>query len=198
MDFSALDNEELFHLALHAVGQNQHTEAIQLLKFALERSPDDARLCYLLGVEYAQIELYDRAIEQLEQAVKQDPQLKMAAFQLGLLYLTQGSPEQAVEAWKVIDTVDSHDPVRLFRDGLQHLIRDEFNPCRDLLTRGIQANHAIPALNTDMQRILAQLDVLEMANASATPAANGTTTSNLAAGSVFIRAYSEPNADNPH
>lgn len=175
-----LDTEELFHLALRAIEQQQHPEAIELLKQALARDPKQGRLHYLLGAEYAQIGLYDRAVAAMEEAISLDASLYTAVFQLGLLYLTQGQAEAAVKAWAPLEKLDPQDPLYLFSRGLQHLAKDEFDACREHLQKGIALNQSLPVLNRDMQLVLDQLP----------GAAPGTETqAETKHSSVFIQAY---------
>ncbi|POZ63778.1 hypothetical protein C2I19_01625 [Chromobacterium alticapitis] len=180
MDYSVLDQEELFQLAVHAMENQQHAEAVTLLKQGVLNDGSDARLRYLLGAEYAQIGLFDRAAAEMEHAVALQPDLVMAVFQLGLLYLTQGRPEQAVQTWLGLDPLPQDHPLQLFRQGLQHLIRDEFAESRESLTQGMSANQLVPALNADMQRIVLQIDARNAAAEQTAPAA---------AGSVLLRGY---------
>ncbi|MFL6712461.1 MAG: tetratricopeptide repeat protein [Sulfurifustis sp.] len=153
-----LDSQELLHLALDASRRHKHEDAITLLKRALAIAPDDARLHYLLGAEHAQIGLYDRAAEEMQNAVHLDPKLETAHFQLGLLHVTSGRVEQAAEAWKPLDKLGPDHPLYLFKTGLLHLSKDEFSECERNLRRGIGANKANPALNNDMQRILREIE----------------------------------------
>jgi tetratricopeptide (TPR) repeat protein len=152
-----LDTDELLHLALRAADQNQHEQAIVYLKRALEQSPRDARLHYMLGAEHAQIGLYDRAAQEMERAVELDPGLSTAHFQLGLLHLTSARVERAEQAWAPLDQLDSGHCLRLFKTGLLHLARDEFQQCADLLARGMAANTLNASLNQDMERVLDQV-----------------------------------------
>ncbi|OHX12054.1 hypothetical protein BI347_00025 [Chromobacterium sphagni] len=195
MNYAVLDQEELFRLALHAMENQQHAEAIALLKQGLSNDDQDARLHYLLGVEYAQIGMPERGVEALERAVALRPALEMAVFQLGLLYLTQGQPDQAVRAWQGLDPLPEESPLQLFRQGLQHLIRDEFSQCRSLLTQGIAANQAVPVLNADMARILQQLEPLEEAVQAGVPPEEETQPAVGAAGSLFLRGYAASGDD---
>lgn len=187
-----LDKDELFHLALHAINQQQHPEAIELLKRALSVAPEEGRLHYLLGAEYAQIGLYDRAVESMSHAVTLDPALHLAAFQLGLLHLTQGQPDQAASSWEALATLPEEDPLFQFSTGLKHLAKDEFDACKVCLEKGMALNQAIPALNHDMQQVLDQIAKLGNTNTTEPPASN---TEN----SVFIKAYtSNPGDDTLH
>ena len=114
--------------------------------------------------------MYDWAIETFEKLIADfsaqgafDPSfqfLHTASFQLGLLYLTQGQPDQAAQTWALLVDLPESDPLRLFSLGLQHLAKDEFTQCQALLEEGIKNNHSNPALNTDMQRILGEIAAL--------------------------------------
>ncbi|MCS3806388.1 tetratricopeptide (TPR) repeat protein [Chromobacterium alkanivorans] len=192
MDYAVLDQEELFQLALQAMESQQHAEAVALLKQGVRNDGEDARLRYLLGAEYAQIGLFDRAAAEMEQAVALQPGLVMAVFQLGLLHLTQGLPERAEQAWQGLDALAADHPLQLFRQGLSHLIRDEFADCRERLMLGIAANQAAPMLNEDMKRILEQIDAQQSAVPETEPAAGGS------AGTLLLRGYASSGDDKLH
>lgn len=162
---SNLDTAELLHLALEAAGRNDHGAAISYLKQALDlpagttaSSTDYARLLYLLGAEYAQIGLMDRAQEQMARAVEMDPGLHTARFQLGLLLLTQARPEAALEVLAPLKDLGPQQAFFHLEAGLAHLVRDEFTACRESLLQGMELNAASAApnlaLNADMQKIL--------------------------------------------
>jgi len=152
-----LDDVELVHLALHAMRNERHDEALNLLKRTVHTYPGNANAHYLLGAEHAQIGLYDRAIEEMAEAVRLDPALAAAHFQLGLLHLTGGRPREAEAAWKPLDELAAHDALRLFKSGLLHLTRDEFAECITNLEAGIANNRLNEALNDDMRRVLSDL-----------------------------------------
>lgn len=149
-----LDAEELLQLAIRASESNRHEDALGFLKRAIDQSPDDAKLHYMLGAEHAQIGLYDRAAEEMAKAVALDPKLHTAHFQLGLLHITSGRVPEADGAWKALDSLGERHPLYLFKTGLLHLVRDEFEQCQDMLKRGIALNNFNEALNRDMQRVL--------------------------------------------
>jgi Flp pilus assembly protein TadD len=152
-----LDSEELLHLALLASKQNKHEESISLLKRAQNKAPKEGKIYYLLGAEHAQIGLYDRAAEEMTKAVALDPQLHTASFQLGLLHITSGRIDAATQAWQPLDALGGENPLFLFKTGMLHLVRDEFEQCATLLKKGMRLNYSNESLNQDMQRIL--LDV---------------------------------------
>jgi tetratricopeptide (TPR) repeat protein len=148
-----LDGEELVHLALRASAAQQPEEAMKYLKTATNRFPDNAKARYLLGAEHASIGMYERAIEDLSEALRLDPGLVTARFQLGLLYMTRGAPKDAERAWKPLDELDPTSPLYLFKTGLTHLLHDRLRECVQTLEEGIARNTVAP-LNDDMRRVV--------------------------------------------
>jgi tetratricopeptide (TPR) repeat protein len=153
-----LDDDELLHLALHAMQGDRHEEAIDLLKRTIEAHPESARAHYLLGAEHARIGLYDRAVDEMAAAVRLDPRLAAARFQLGLLHLTSGRHQEAQSVWTPLDQLAANDPLRIFKSALSYLIRDERAQCIEALRHGIEVNKANQALNEDMRRLLADVE----------------------------------------
>lgn len=162
---STLDSSELFHLALESARRDDHGAAITYLKRALDlpegataSASDYARMLYLLGAEYAQIGLMDRAQEHMRQALELAPALHAARFQLGLLLITQALPDQAIEVLAPFQSLGEHHMFFHFRAGLEHLVRDEFEPCKESLLKGMKLNETSPefnsALNGDIQKLL--------------------------------------------
>ena len=157
MNPSTLDDDELLHLALHAGREHRHDEAIGYLKRAVHEFPNSAKAHYLLGAEHAQIGLYERAVAEMDEAVRLDPALAVARFQLGLLQLTTGHSRAAELAWQPLDQLPHHHPLYLFKSGLLHLIRDELPACILALEQGITNNVDNEPLNEDMRRVLNDL-----------------------------------------
>jgi tetratricopeptide (TPR) repeat protein len=154
-----LDNDELVHLALYAMRNDRHDEAMSLLKRAIEASPDSAAAHYLLGAEHAQIGLYDRAVAEMAESVRLDPGIPAAHFQLGLLHLTAGRVREAETAWQPLERLAVDDPLRLFKSALLHLVNEERELCIQELQAGIERNTLNEALNDDMRRLLADLQM---------------------------------------
>jgi tetratricopeptide (TPR) repeat protein len=156
-----LDEAEMLHLALHAMGNDRHEESMRLLKRTLHTYPSSARARYLLGAEHAQIGMFDRAVAEMAEAVKLDPGLSIGHFQLGLLHVTAGRVREAEAAWQPLDQLPADDPLRLFKSAMLHLVRDEFPACIEELQAGIAHNKRNEPLNDDMRRLLADLQKRE-------------------------------------
>jgi len=152
-----LDEAEMLHLALHAMGSDRHEESMRLLKRTLHTYPSSARARYLLGAEHAQIGMYDRAVAEMAEAVKLDPGLFIGHFQLGLLHVTAGRVREAEAAWQPLENLPPDDPLRLFASAMLDLVRDEFATCIEKLQAGIARNKNNKPLNDDMRRLLVDL-----------------------------------------
>jgi hypothetical protein len=118
------------------------------------RFPGDARLLFLQGSVLAELRRYDEARAAMTAAVDVAPDFAIARFQLGLLELTSGLPVEAEATWGPLKRLPQDAPLRVFAEGLAHLIRDEFPQTVTLLRRGIALNGEIPILNRDMQLII--------------------------------------------
>jgi len=162
-----LDESELLHLALHAMGEDHHDESMRLLKRTLTAYPRSAQAHYLLGAEHAQIGMYDRAVDEMAEAVRLDPSLTSAHFQLGLLHVTAGRVREAQAAWSPLDRLPPDDPLRLFKSGMLHLVHNELALCAQELRAGIAHNKLNEALNNDMRRLLADVEQRQGGSAAA-------------------------------
>ena len=172
-----LDDVELLHLALNAMRQDRHDQAMSLLKRAIQTSPDNAKAHYLLGAEHAQIGLYDRAVADMTEAVRLDPSLAAARFQLGLLHLTSGRWREAEAVWQPLDQLAADDALRLFKSALLHLVQDDRAKCIEELQAGIARNKLNEALNDDMRRLLVDLQSREAGQSVAKEAASNSNAS---------------------
>ena len=124
------------------------------LQAAVRNDPLNAELRYLLGAELAQDGLAEQAIVELSTAVKLKPALHTARFQLGLLHLTLARPNECLAAWEPLDAAEGEPSLKLFKHGMEALIRDDFQQCIDLLRRGIELNTTNPPLNRDMAMVI--------------------------------------------
>ena len=183
---ATLDADELLHLAVAASDRDQSDQAIVFLKRAIEVDPDHAKAHYLLGAEHAQIGMFEHAIEDMRRAVELDRGLDAARFQLGLLQLTSRQPQAADDTWRELDRLGPDHPYVLFKTGLLHLARDEFDACLRCLRDGIAANTANAPLNGDMQKIVVQVETL-LAQQGAQPQAAAA--DEAPASHLFLDAY---------
>jgi tetratricopeptide (TPR) repeat protein len=127
------------------------------LERAVSEEPENAALRHRLGAHYAQLGQYEQAERELYRSIGLNPQAHVARFQLGLLHLTRGDTHRAISTLAPLEALEDSDSLKLFKRGLEALIRNDFVACARLLDLGMAANSANPALNTDMQLILAKL-----------------------------------------
>ena len=186
-----LDADELMHLALVASRESRNEDAIVYFKRALEIAPNEAGLHYLLGAQYLRIGLNERAVGHIEHALALNPGLDGARFQLGWIYWAHGHVDTASETWKPLDSQGAQHPLYLFKTGLLHLAKQQYDECEDLLRRGIAANRVDVPLNRDMAQILKQL---QGRGTSKPSAPRGTETASGGVASSKVEAPSKPAA----
>jgi tetratricopeptide (TPR) repeat protein len=153
-----LDQQELFQLALKAGGSGDAGAAIAYLKEAVSRPDATANAHYMLGAEYAQLQMYDRAADELEAALALDPALATARLQLGLLWLGAGDGARAAGVLQPLTEGGVAEALAYFGAGLLHLIGDDLPAARASLLAGIALNTSNAPLNADMQGIVAEID----------------------------------------
>jgi tetratricopeptide (TPR) repeat protein len=153
--------DELTRKALEASAHEDSEGAITCLKEAIEVDGQAALPRYLLGAEYAQIGLIDRAVAEMSRAVSSDPGLAIARFQLGLLHLTSGRVEEAAATWQRLDALGELHPLRLFKEGLLQMARDRFAEAKFLIEEGLARHSGNTPLDADMRKVLAQIERAE-------------------------------------
>jgi tetratricopeptide (TPR) repeat protein len=151
---------ELLQLALDADKNNNRGVALSYLKEAVSRPDATAAAHFMLGAEYAQIQMYDRAIAEMESALKVDPSLSLARIQLGLLLLGAGAVAQAVAQLTPLAALPETNPLHCFGRGLLSLAHEDFNTAMGFLIQGISINTSNAPLNTDMQRLIDDISKL--------------------------------------
>ncbi|MEX2963072.1 tetratricopeptide repeat protein [Microbulbifer sp. TYP-18] len=150
----SLDAEELFHCALDASNRKQHDKAIELMKRSIDLEEHPAKHL-MLAAEYAEIKMYERAIEGMKTAVEMAPQLWIAQFQLSQLYIVIQDFDKAKKIWKKLLTAsDSPQYFRDFAEGLLALSEKETEKGVELLRKGMNENKENPALNGDIEKII--------------------------------------------
>lgn len=157
LTLDSFDTDELFHLALQKSQTGAHDEAIHYLKAALTREPQ-ARTHYLLGAEYAEIGMRERAIDQISQALVLDNSLHMASYQLGLLHFLNGDNDPARSAWKPLLHLPTTDPLHHLGRGLIAVLDSEPTIANEALRTAKSLNNHNPALERDIDNLLRHLE----------------------------------------
>lgn len=164
-----LDPDKLFDLALQASQANDTQKSIGFIKTALDQSPGDTRMWYMLGTLYGDIGIYDKAVLNMEKALEIDPNYGIARFHLGLLHLMAGKQEQAEATWLPLNTLGDTHYLTLFKAGLLKIVGDEIEQGIALIREGINRNHLVESLNKDMETVIENASLSLQAERDITP-----------------------------
>ncbi len=126
----------------------------------LARFPDDPRLHFLRGSILAGRQRAIEAHASLARAVELAPEFHIARYQLGFFELTSGEADKALSTWGPLLRLPQTHHLRLFVEGLTHLVRDEFAEAIDSMKAGMAANTENPPLNNDIALLVAECEKL--------------------------------------
>jgi tetratricopeptide (TPR) repeat protein len=157
LPLDSLDQTDLLQLALQATTANDNGTALYYLKEAILRPDATAPVRFLLASLYAQLNLFDKAIPEMEAALALDPTMGVARFQLGLMQLTAGNTARAMEVLLPLADYGPAHYLAHFGAGLRLLIQDELEAAVQCLAKGISLNKDVVAMNDDMRKIIDRL-----------------------------------------
>lgn len=80
------------------IGEENYSEAIEVLELGLDRSPEVNSLKFALGRAYKATGEYELAIEQFNHVINRNRHNYEAHYQLGVIYYEQGEVERATES----------------------------------------------------------------------------------------------------
>jgi tetratricopeptide (TPR) repeat protein len=157
-EYDILDHEELMFLGLEASERGERALAMSLFKrsIALEKSP---KAVFLLAMEYAELMMYDRAIEGVEEAIRLAPEFSGPHYTLSLLLYNQGRYEEARAALRPLVELASHsDYYYHYGVALKAVLDHDLPKARKHLEQGIAVNDQNPAVAKTMVGMLEQLN----------------------------------------
>jgi len=157
MSYDKLDNDELLRIALDAINQDKHAEAVSMLKTLLERDSKHVFGTYLLAAEHAQLGMMERAEEGFVKTVELAPDFPMARFQLGQLYIVKNDMNAAKTLLAPLTQLPAGQALSCYAKGLTAAANEEANEAIIQLQAGLACEQEIPALAQDMQRVLNNL-----------------------------------------
>jgi len=123
----------------------------------LTRYPDDPRLHFMRGSVLAGQAEHIKAHASLTRAVELAPEFAIARYQLGFFELTSGEADQALSTWGPLLKAPKDNYLRVFVEGMTHVIRDEFTEAFAKFERGIALNQENEPLNGDIQLLMREL-----------------------------------------
>lgn len=176
MDVSKLDSEELIRLALAEINEGSSSDAVVLLKTLLEREPGHVFARYLLAAQHAQMGLMDRAEAGFSATVAAAPEFPIARFQLAQLLLSQARVEEAKAHLKLLAQLPADQALSRYAAALLALADEDLSCALQELEAGLACHQEIPALASDMARIVATLEAAAGAAAIAAVAQGSTAT----------------------
>lgn len=186
---SMLDQAELLQLAMNASTAVDSGSAIAYLKEAVARADATGAAHYLLGAEYAQIGMYERAVSEMESALALDPALATARLQLGLLWIGAGAVERAAMVLAPLAELAPDDALRHFGAGLCLLIDNQLDQAVVRIEQGMAHNTSNAPLDQDMRKILNGIAKVRAGAGAPAPAAAPAAAADADTQHVLLSAY---------
>lgn len=106
--------------------------AIEGLKQFLVQFPDNEVAAGLLGATYFEIGLPQQALEHYQRVMELNPQNALARFQIGMVHLSRGEHQAALEAWAPL-TLDSREFMAHFHSALACMELGDTARAREML-----------------------------------------------------------------
>jgi tetratricopeptide (TPR) repeat protein len=177
-----------------AIAAQDTLAGLAAIDATLRDYPEDARLHFLKGSMLIGEKRFIAAHTALREAVRLDPELHIARFQLGFFELTSGEAEAALVSWQPLKAVlPAEHYLQLFVEGLEHLVADRFIPCIESLQAGMAVNAENTPLNGDMQLIIDRCRELLGEQGSADPGLDAGDGAAVSATSFLLGTSRRPN-----
>lgn len=145
---------------LIATREEDGHDDLQEIDALLRRYPDDPRLHFMRGSVLAASSRPIEAHGALARAVEIAPDFRIARYQLGFFELTSGEAGRALSTWGPLLAAPDSDYLRIFVEGMTHLIRDEFSLAIEKFQKGLVLNDENQPLNNDIRLLMAEVERL--------------------------------------
>lgn len=142
---------------LVALLEEPDSDDLAAIDTVLKRYPEDPRLHFMRGSLLAGQSEHIKAHAALTRAVKLAPDYAIARYQLGFFELTSGEADQALSTWGPLLRGPKDNYLRVFVEGMAHVIRDEFAEAIATFERGIALNKENMPMNGDIQLLMREL-----------------------------------------
>ncbi|MFZ6874486.1 hypothetical protein ACO0LF_20710 [Undibacterium sp. Di27W] len=153
--------DETLQEALRVSQANDGLAAIRLFQQALAINPQSATTYCLLAAEYITLGQVAESETAYANALVLAPDFHLARFQMGLLQFTSVRVAVALLTWQPLLALPDDHALKLFAMGFAHMAQDDFNVALGYFDRGITCNIDIAPLNTDIQRVIAEIKALQ-------------------------------------
>jgi len=147
---------------LVAALQSNDAGELQLVDDQLKKFPEDPRLHFMRGSLLAARKQPVAAHAALCRAVELAPDYHIARYQLGFFELTSGEVDAALATWGPLHRLPEQHYLRIFIEGMIHLVRDEFEPAIARFEEGMRQNDENEPLNADIRLLKAECEKLAM------------------------------------
>ncbi|GAA4044808.1 tetratricopeptide repeat protein [Parerythrobacter jejuensis] len=137
--------------------QTENDDDIAPIDTLLGKYPDDPRLHFMRGSVLAGKSRPLEAHEAMKRAVEIAPGFAIARYQLGFFEMTSGEADRALSTWGPLLAQPDDNYLRVFVEGMTHLIRDEFEPTIEKFERGIALNQENEPLNNDIRLLMGEI-----------------------------------------
>lgn len=156
---SSFDSEEHFFLALNAISEKAHDRAIDHLK-EITSGEYYSRAVYLLGAEYAEIGMYDRAKQSFQSIIDVEPLKEMVRLQKGLLHIFLDEQHDArLCLGQLVEVRNEASFIYWFAQGILVSLDSQNQKAIECLKKGVELNEDNEPLNEDMRRYIEKLSV---------------------------------------
>jgi tetratricopeptide (TPR) repeat protein len=109
------DDVDTLHLLGQTVGRvGRYDQALDLLHKASALAPDDAGIYFDIGVTYKFKHLPEEELRAYTRAIRADPQMVPAHYNIGLLFLKQGNRKLALQQYAILKSLDAATAEHLF------------------------------------------------------------------------------------
>ena len=142
---------------LVATLQTENDNDIAPIDSLLGKYPDDPRLHFMRGSVLAGKSRPIEAHDAMKRAVDIAPGFAIARYQLGFFEMTSGEAERALSTWGPLLAERDDNYLRVFVEGMPHLIRDEFAPAIEKFEQGISLNQENEPLNGDIRLLMGEI-----------------------------------------
>jgi len=150
--------KELFHLALHASKNQRTDESLRYLKQLLKQEPEHPEALFLIGSEYAEISMFDEAIECMSKALVLLPEADVVRFQLAMLHFAMNNYHESKELLSTLLEATADNPYHFLAKGITLLANDSKEEALTELKQALTMPLNNPALVANMEQFIGHIE----------------------------------------
>ncbi|HEV7318848.1 MAG TPA: tetratricopeptide repeat protein [Ensifer sp.] len=170
MNTTADSLHPLVQQAMAASQSGDSVRALELLHQASSAQPDSGIPHFLMGSEYASLSQFEQAELAFSNAVLLSPNMPVARYQLGLLQYSSGRAPAALVTWQPLLALGDASPLPHWVKGFAALAQDQFDTAKACFEEGVRLNTDNPPMSSDINKIIAEIEAVQRANAENTGA----------------------------